>query len=152
MTVSPTTGLTQQAALPQTAAVTSPLDGSSSSLGTAALTGATGYGTTGYGVPTLTGVGGSGSAPQTNATNQTALAQNGDVNQTVTNQNQYTNKYYNIIVPNSVFGGVGNLGNLGGMFGAGAGNAFIDPQTGVLYVQKDNSIGGWFRRLFSGGY
>ncbi|MCW2973098.1 MAG: hypothetical protein JWN72_1371 [Thermoleophilia bacterium] len=147
MTVSPTTGLTA-AALPQTAAVTSPLDGTSSALGAAGPYGTSGLtGATGYGVPTLTGAGSSG-APQTNATNQTALAPNGDVNQSVTNQNQYTNKYYNIIVPNSVYGGVGNLG---GLFG-NQGNAFIDPQTGVLYVQKDNSIGGWFRRLFSGGY
>lgn len=152
MTVSPTTGLTPTT-LPS-AAVTSPLDGTSSSLGTAALTGAagygaSGYGASGYGVPNLTGVG--SGAPQTNATNQTALAPNGDVNQSVTNQNQYTNKYYNIIVPNSALGGVGNIG-LGGMFGGGQGNAFIDPQTGVLYVQKDNSVLGWFRRLFSGGY
>ena len=149
MTVSPTTGITPTA-LPQTAVTASPLDGTSPSLGTAALTGQAGY--AGYGVPTLTGTGASGSTPQTNATNQTALAQNGDVNQTVTNQNQYTNKYYNIIVPNSVFGGVGNLGNLGGVFGSNAGNAFIDPQTGVLYMQKDNSVIGWFKRLFSGGY
>ena len=147
MTVNPTTGITPTA-LPQTAVTASPLDGTSPSLGTAAAYGTSGpMGATGYGVPTLTGAGTSG-APQTNATNQTALAQNGDVNQTVTNQNQYTNKYYNIIVPNSVYGGVGNLG---GLFG-NQGNAFIDPQTGVLYVQKDNSIGGWFRRLFSGGY
>ena len=155
MTVSPTTGLTA-ASLPQTAAqtaaVTSPLDGTSSALGTAAAYGTSGpMGATGYGVPTLTGAGSSG-APQTNATNQTALAPNGDVNQSVTNQNQYTNKYYNIIVPNSVFGGVGNLGNLGGVFGSNSGNAFIDPQTGVLYMQKDNSVIGWFKRLFSGGY
>jgi hypothetical protein len=146
MTVSPTTGLTA-AALPSTA-VTSPLDGTSPSLGTA-LTGNAGLAAgTGYGVPTLTGTGGTGTTPQVNATNQTALAPNGDVNQSVTNQNQYTNKYYNIIVPNGVFGGVGNLGGILG----NQGNAFIDPQTGVLYVQKDNGILGWFRRLFSGGY
>lgn len=148
MTVSPTTGL-KPTALPQIAAtgpVTSPLDGTSSSLAAAAGYGTSGQlGATGYGVPTLTGASGS---PQTNATNQTALAPNGDVNQTVTNSNQYTNKYYNIIVPNSAYGGVGNLG---GLFG-NQGNAFIDPQTGVLYVQRDNSISGWFRRLFSGGY
>ncbi|MBC7461358.1 MAG: hypothetical protein H7287_08345 [Thermoleophilia bacterium] len=151
MTVSPTTGLTA-ASLPQiaaqTAPMTSPLDGTSSTLGAAAAYGSPGLmGATGYGVPTLTGAGASG-APQTNATNQTALAPNGDVNQSVTNQNQYTNKYYNIIVPNGAYGGVGNLGGLLG----GQGNAFIDPQTGVLYVQKDNSVLGWFRRLFTGGY
>ena len=154
MSVNPTTGRTAQ--LPQTA-VTSPYDGTSPSLvqpGPGAPNGII-AGDSGYGVPTLTGA--TGSTPQVNATNQTAIAPNGDVNQSVTNQNQYTNKYYNIIVPNGAYGGVGNLfggsgGGLGGLFGSGGGNAFIDPKTGVLYVQRDTGFMGWMKRLFSGGY
>jgi hypothetical protein len=153
MTVSPNTGLT--AALPQTA-LTSPYDGTSPALAQPGLGAQSPYVASpgGYGVPTLTG--NTGSSPQVNATNQTAIAPNGDVNQSVTNQNQYTNKYYNIIVPNGALGGVGNLfggsgGGLGGLFGSG-GNSFIDPKTGVLYVQRDTGITGWFKRLFSGGY
>lgn len=93
------------------------------------------------------GLGGQGSttAPQINATNQTALAPNGDVSQQVTNQNQYTNRYYNIIVPNGALGGLGGLGGWNQ-----PGNSFIDPQTGVLYVQQSTGILGWFKRLFQG--
>ena len=102
--------------------------------------------TTGGPVPQLTGL--SGGRPQVNATNQTAFAQNGNVNQSVTNENQYTNKYYNIIVPQSggLFGGWGGAGNLPGGF-ASQGSSFIDPKTGVLYVQRDQGITGWFKRL-----
>lgn len=101
-------------------------------------------------VPQLTGL--SGGRPQVNATNQTAFAPNGDVNQSVTNSNQYTNKYYNIVVPHS-YGGVGGaLGGLGGMFGGWntPGNSFIDPKTGVLYVQQEQGFTGWLKRLFRG--
>lgn len=119
--------------------------------------------TMGTGVPSLTGypgaggIGGIGGAghgsPQLNATNQTALAPNGDVNQTVTNENQYVNKYYNIIMP---YGGIGGgfggaLGGLGGLGGWNQpGNSFIDPKTGVLYVQKEQGFTGWIKRLFRG--
>lgn len=105
--------------------------------------------TVGGAVPQLTGL--SSGRPQVNATNQTAIAPNGNVNQVVTNENQYTNKYYNIIVPHS--GGLfGGLGGVGGLFGGWntPGNSFIDPKTGVLYVQRDSGITGWFKRLFRG--
>lgn len=101
-------------------------------------------------VPQLTGL--SGGRPQVNATNQTAFAPNGDVNQSVTNSNQYTNKYYNIVVPHG-YGGVGGaFGGLGGMFGGWntPGNSFIDPKTGVLYVQQEQGFTGWLKRLFRG--
>ena len=103
-------------------------------------------------VPQLTGLPGAGGRPQVNATNQTALAPNGNVNQSVTNSNQYTNKYYNIVVPNGYGGVGGSIGGLGGLFGSWntPGNSFIDPQTGVLYVQEDKGISGWFKRLFRG--
>ena len=130
--------LAQQAAAQQQAALTSPYDGTSPT-------------TTGMGVPQLTGLTGGAHGPQVNLTNQTALAPNGDVNQVVTNQNQYTNKYYNIIVPSSgaLFGGWGGAGGLFGGSGIG-GNAFVDPQTGVLYVQRSTGITGWIKRLFGG--
>jgi hypothetical protein len=131
-----------QQSLPMTA-LASPYDGTTPG-GTVPIMGPT----TG-GVPQLTGL--SGGHPQVNATNQTAIAPNGDVNQSVTNQNQYTNKYYNIVVPNG--GLFGSLGGVGGLFGGGwntPGNSFIDPKTGVLYVQRDTGIIGWFKRLFRG--
>ena len=113
-------------------------------------------GTPGIGgaVPQLTGLSGS-RGPQVNATNQTAIAPNGNVNQVVTNENQYTNKFYNIIVPQQggMFGGLfGGWGGAGGLFGGWntPGNSFVDPATGVLYVQKDQGITGWFKRLFRG--
>jgi hypothetical protein len=93
----------------------------------------------------------SGGRPQLNATNQTALAPNGNVNQTVTNSNQYVNKYYNIIVPHG--GLFGSIGGVGGLFGGGIGtpgNSFIDPKTGVLYVQQETGFVGWLKRLFRG--
>ncbi|MCB0878390.1 MAG: hypothetical protein KDC46_05350 [Thermoleophilia bacterium] len=100
-------------------------------------------------VPQLTGL--SSGRPQVNATNQTALAQ-GDVNQTVTNSNQYTNKYYNIVVPNG-YGGIGSsFGGISSLFGGwnSPGNSFIDPKTGVLYVQQETGFTGWLKRLFRG--
>jgi hypothetical protein len=108
---------------------------------------------TGSAVPQLTGL--SGGRPQVNATNQTALAPNGNVNQTVTNSNTYTNKYYNIVVPHQggLFGGVGGaLGGVGGLFGGWntPGNSFVDPKTGVLYVQEEKGFTGWLKRLFRG--
>lgn len=135
---------TQQQSLPMTA-LASPYDGTTPSLGTP-ISG----GITGGNVPMLTGL--SGGRPQVNATNQTALAPNGDVNQTVTNSNQYTNKYYNIVVPNG-YGSIGSAwGGLGGLFGGfnTPGNSFIDPKTGVLYVQQEKGFTGWLKRLFRG--
>lgn len=97
-------------------------------------------------MPNTGGMLGAGAAkPQMNATNQTGLAPNGDVNQTVTNQNAYTNKYYNIIMPYGQGGGGYNPFNPGLQ-----GNSFIDPASGVMYVQQDTGIVGWFKRLFRG--
>ncbi len=114
--------------------------------------------------------------PQVNATNQSALAPNGNVNQTVTNENKYETKYINIIA--SPFGmGYGAAPFAGayqgtwGMptapgFGAGFGNpygalghgtgfpygerVYVDPSTGALMVQHEKGITGWFKRLFRG--
>jgi len=81
--------------------------------------------------------------PQINATNQTAIAPNGTVNQTVTNENTYENKYYNIITtPRGGFLGGAGLG-----YGS---NSYVDPQTGVMYVQNQGGITGWLKRLFRG--
>ncbi len=104
-------------------------------------------------VPQLTGL--SSGRPQVNATNQTALAPNGNVNQSVTNSNTYTNKYYNIVVPHQggLFGGIGGaFGGVGGLFGSWntPGNSFVDPKTGVLYVQEQKGIMGWLKGLFRG--
>lgn len=125
---------------------TTPMTGANPMLGGAPIMGPM----TGGPVPQLTGL--AGGRPQVNATNQTALAPNGNVNQVVTNENQYTNKYYNIIVPNQ--GGLlGGLGGASSLFGGWntPGKSFVDPATGVLYVQKDTGITGWFKRLL-GGY
>jgi hypothetical protein len=146
--VSPTV-LPMTASPPATTALASPYDATTPT-GTVPVTGATG------GVPITGGFPGSYSgsgAPQTNATNQTAIAPNGNVNQQVTNSNQYTNKYYNIIVPNGAYGGWGNLGlGAGGILGSWntPGNSFVDPKTGVLYVQQETGFTGWLKRLFRG--
>jgi hypothetical protein len=109
---------------------------------------------TGSAVPQLTGLG-SGGRPQVNATNQTALAPNGNVNQSVTNSNSYTNKYYNIVVPDrgGLFGGIGGaFSGAGNLFGSWntPGNSFVDPKTGVLYVQEQKGFMGWLKGLFRG--
>ena len=84
---------------------------------------------------------------QVNATNQTAVATNGDVNQHVTNANTYNTRNYTVIMP----GGGSWLGGLGlGGLGHGGGQAFIDPQTGVVYMRKEEGITGWLKRLFRG--
>ncbi|MCW2960951.1 MAG: hypothetical protein JWM25_240 [Thermoleophilia bacterium] len=139
------TSLPATTALP-TSQLASPYDATTPATGTMPIT-----------APTLTGLPagyspGSG-VPQTNATNQTAIAPNGDVNQQVTNSNQYTNKYYNIIVPNQALGGWGGLGGLGSnplSSWATQGNSFVDPKTGVLYVQQEQGFTGWLKRLFRG--
>lgn len=142
-TALPGAGLQQQQ-LPMSA-LASPYDGTTPSAGMPII----GPSTHGA-VPALTGLG-SGGRPQVNATNQTAIAPNGNVNQVVTNENQYTNKFYNIVVPHQggMFGGLFGAGNLFGSWNT-PGNSFIDPNTGVLYVQKDTGITGWFKRLFRG--
>ena len=105
-------------------------------------------------VPQLTGLTAGSRGPQVNATNQTAIAPNGNVNQVVTNENQYTNKFYNIVVPHQgglfggLFGGWGGAGQLGSWNTPG--NSFVDPATGVLYVQRETGITGWFKRLLRG--
>lgn len=80
--------------------------------------------------------------PQVNATNQSALAPNGDINQSVTNENRYENKYYNIITaPHGGF-----LGGMGLGFGS---NCYVDPRTGAMYCQKGGIVS-WIKRLFRG--
>ena len=145
-TINPvSTGAAAAQSLPMTA-LASPYDGTTPT-GNVPIVGPS----NGTSVPQLTGLSGSG-RPQVNATNQTALAPNGDVNQVVTNENQYTNKYYNIIVPTNTGGLFGGIGGASGLFGSWntPGNSFVDPKTGVLYVQKETGITGWFKRLFRG--
>lgn len=135
---------TGQQQLPMTA-LASPYDGTTPVSGMPIM----GASTPGA-VPALTGLG-NGGRPQVNATNQTAIAPNGNVNQVVTNENSYTNKFYNIVVPHQggVFGGLFGSGSLFGGWNT-PGNSFIDPKTGVLYVQQETGITGWFKRLFRG--
>ncbi|MCW2922842.1 MAG: hypothetical protein JWM98_246 [Thermoleophilia bacterium] len=146
-----TSGVTAAQSLPMTA-LASPYDGTNPATGVQPIMGPGTYAPSTYGgTPQLTGLGGSGGHPQVNATNQTALAPNGNVNQSVTNENQYTNKIYNIVVPQQgggLFGGIGGSSLLGSWNSPG--NSFVDPATGVLYVQKDTGITGWFKRLFRG--
>ena len=149
LTAAPSIGATRQS-LPATA-LASPYDGTNPAGAGMPILGAPGIGGA---VPQLTGLTGGSRSPQVNATNQTAIAPNGNVNQTVTNENQYTNKFYNIVVPQpGLMGGLfGGIGGAGGLFGGWntPGNSFVDPKTGVLYVQKETGIGGWFKRLFRG--
>ena len=102
----------------------------------------------------LAALGTGGSKPQVNATNQSALAPNGSINQSVTNANSYTNKYYNIVTaPQMPYYGVGGGAYLPGSNGWGSplsNNSFVDPQTGVLYVRQETGIVGWFKRLLRG--
>jgi hypothetical protein len=142
--------LAQQQSLPMTA-LASPYDGTNPAGGVPVTGGIPVTGTPMGGVPQLTGLAGAGGHPQVNATNQTAVAPGGTVNQTVSNENTYSNRYYNIVVPNSggLFGGLGGVGGLLGGWNT-PGNSFIDPKTGVLYVQQDHGITGWFKRLFRG--
>jgi hypothetical protein len=94
---------------------------------------------------------GSAHVPQVNATNQSALAPNGDINQSVTNNNNYENRYYNIVsLPQTsgfggIFGGLSNLGN--GLLGN---QSYVDPQTGVMYTRQEPGVIGWFKRLLRG--
>jgi hypothetical protein len=147
--------LAQQQSLPMTA-LASPYDGTNPAGGVPVTGVPVGGVPGGFGgqVPQLTGLAGAGGHPQVNATNQTAIAPGGTVNQTVSNENTYSNRYYNIVVPNGgLFGGIGGgIGGVGGLLGSWntPGNSFIDPKTGVLYVQQDHGITGWFKRLFRG--
>lgn len=102
--------------------------------------------------------------PQLNATNQSALAPNGTVNQEVSNANTYEHKFYNIFQGGSpTYGGGGVFGGgvLGGVFGGagysggGWGSApvqcGIDPYTGAAICQPQRGgIIGWLQRLFRG--
>jgi hypothetical protein len=93
--------------------------------------------------------------PQTNATNQSALATNGNINQDVKNENSYHNTYLNIIASPYGYGGVMNQASMGwgaGTYGwNGMGTPYtIDPATGQVYDQKKDGIIGWFQRLFRG--
>jgi hypothetical protein len=82
-----------------------------------------------------------GRTPQVNATNQTGIAPNGDVNQNVTNENNY----YNIIMPQSPWQSF-----IGGL-GFGTSRPTIDPRTGAYLVQPQRTgIIGWIQRLFRG--
>lgn len=112
--------------------LTSPLDGTSPlGLGMSGLAGANG-----------------GRVPQVNATNQSALAPNGDINQSVTNNNNYENRYYNIIsLPQSGYNAWGGWGMLGGL---GAGQTYVDPMTGVMYARRQPGLLGWLKSLLRG--
>lgn len=132
-----------------TTALASPYDGTNPEVAGMPIMGLP----TGGAVPQLTGL--SGGRPQVNATNQTALAPNGNVNQTVTNSNSYVNKYYNIVVPHQggLLGGIGGaFSGASGVFGSWntPGNSFVDPKTGVLYVQEQKGFMGWLKSLFRG--
>ena len=88
--------------------------------------------------------------PQVNATNQTALAPNGT--STRRSRTRTSTPTSTTTSSSRTPASVGSGGGIGGMFGGWnqPGNSFIDPKTGVLYVQKDTGIGGWFKRLFRG--
>jgi hypothetical protein len=98
--------------------------------------------------------------PQVNATNQSALASNGNVNQTVTNENKYENKYYNIITSptyGSGFGtgyglGAGAIQGWGGLYGNGMdpSEVTVDPYTGAMIVNRKTGVLDWLKRLFRG--
>ena len=108
---------------------------------------------TGMAPGSLAALNGGGSTPQVNATNQSALAPNGDINQTVTNSNHYENKYYNVSTTTAPYYGVGGGAYLNGSTGWGnpsASNSYVDPRTGVLYVRQETGIVGWFKRLLRG--
>jgi len=62
---------------------------------------------TGMAPGSLAALNGGGGGPQVNATNQSALAPNGDINQSVTNTNHYENKYYNVSTTTAPYYGVG---------------------------------------------
>ncbi len=90
--------------------------------------------------------------PQLNATNQSALAPNGDINQSVTNTNHYTNRYYNIITSPMYGYGGGFYGAAPGFGGVGPWGppGFVDPHTGVWYTRNEGGFVGWVKRLFRG--
>ena len=108
----------------------------------------------GAGIPA--GVSGQGKTPQVNATNQSALAPNGTVNQEVSNANTYEHKFYNIfqggggaypLGAGGAFGGV--LGGFGG--GCGQCGGGYDPYSGAAYCQPQRGgIIGWIQKLFRG--
>lgn len=99
--------------------------------------------------------------PQVNATNQSALASNGNVNQSVTNENKYENKYYNIITsPSYGFGmgglgfgsSIGSIGGWGGLYGRGLdpSEVTVDPYTGAMIMNRKTGVLDWLKRLFRG--
>lgn len=148
-----TAQLQQQQLALRPGALTSPYDGTAPALGLG------GYPLeAGTGPGSLAGMAGN---PQVNATNQSALAPNGDINQTVTNENKYENKYYNIITSTTPQYGVGG-GYYNPAYGQGQtpwgmqqgyGNGqqcFIDPYTGVMMCRQEGGIIGWIKSLFRG--
>lgn len=99
--------------------------------------------------------------PQVNANSQNALATNGDINQTVSNENTYKNVYNYYVASPYGYGGVYNSAYSGwgtgygqqlGMPGAGGfnGNYNVDPYTGALVYKQRGGVIGWLQRLFRG--
>lgn len=88
--------------------------------------------------------------PQVNATNQSAVANNGTVNQSVSNTNTYNNNYYNFYgiqgspgasFPMSAYNNSGYMyGGLGAMGGFGLLGGGINS----------GGVTGWLQRLFRG--
>ncbi len=94
--------------------------------------------------------------PQVNATNQSALANNGTVNQEVTNTNTYNNNYFNLYgmqaspwgsMPSYSYANSGMMSPLG----AGFGGSMLDPILGgSFFGTNQGGVLGWFQRLFRG--
>lgn len=88
--------------------------------------------------------------PQVNATNQSALAPNGTINQTVTNENTYNNTYN--VVGGGTYPGYAYSQPWMGAYGAGMGAPYggWDTWQGAGMCGQRGGIAGWFQRLFRG--
>jgi hypothetical protein len=92
-----------------------------------------------------------GTKPQVNATNQSALATNGTVNQTVSNSNEYHNTYYSSNPYNYTGYGVGGgYGGIGGGWLPPGYEYKYDARLGVTLLQRKGGLFGWLERLVSG--
>lgn len=128
------------ATLPMTPGLVSPYDGTTPVPGM------------GVGAPGL--VGGSGTTPQVNANNQSAITANGNINQSVTNENTYKTVYNYYLGTPYGYGGIMSPGysGYGTSFGYGSqfGSPVVDPYTGAVLYKQRGGIVGWFERLFRG--